>query len=274
MSYVTTVIVADSRGKGFEDFVGSHPTPVNNLYDFHIHPGKTLSQLAPLITNTISSYGTKPVYCVVFAGICGFTDKMRENNILILRYHHSYRQNKVETNIDTAKHLKTNFGDRINICSIIPASLIVNFKIQNPGLDIPDYLFTEQRALEEDITTVNKVLLDLNSSPVTNINLSNRVILKSKKKRQRSGSKVVYRRVEKYSYQHLPDGVHFDDKLKTTVFSLIVDTSIRDLLTKEAQQAVDSHRLQTRPVGGPGRLCITLENIKCALDSDANKVSD
>ena len=189
----TTIVIADSRGRGLDDFVGNHPTPINHQYVLQIKPGKSLAQLAPIIISTINTYDSDKTYCVVFAGICGLTDKTTNRGISSLRYKKAYREEKVTCNIDIAKFLKNSYGDKINLCNIVPADLIKYFHTHNQGSPIPEYLFQEQLALEEDITTINKVLLDLNSNSITNINICNRVQVKSKKKRQRSGNKVVYR---------------------------------------------------------------------------------
>ena len=127
--------------------------------------------------------------------------------------------------------LKNQYGDHVNICTIIPADLTSYFCLHNPGQPIPDYLINEQKALEEDVLTINKAFLDLNSPVITNINFCSRAQVKSKKKRQSSGSKTVYRRVGKFNYKDLTDGVHFNPKLRDTVFGLILHTSITDTTT-------------------------------------------
>lgn len=225
----TTAIIADSRGRGLENFVGIHPTPANHDYVIEIRPGKSLSQLLPVIFDTISLYNPDYLYCIVFAGLCGLTDKMSVNNTSILRYKSCYREEKVSNTIDTIQFLKDSYGDHINICTIIPADLTGYFKYLNKSKPVPEYLAAEQLALEADIITINKAIIALNSKEITNINLSSRAQVKSKKRRQRSGSKVVYRRIAKFSYNELPDGVHFSAKLKSVTFGLIVNTAIQDI---------------------------------------------
>ena len=206
-------------------------------------------------------------YCIVYAGICGLTDKVNIKGRSVLRYQSIFRDDKVTCNIDVAKFLKSSFGDQINICSIIPADLIKYYRVHNQDGDISDYLIHEQLALEEDVTTINKVLMDLNSKSITNINLSSRVQIKSKKKRQRSGAKVVYRRVAKFSYSELTDGVHFSQKLKRLIFGLIIDTAIRDIsATLSEPQLEETHRQQTRPVG--------FQNLRVVIDNTPTTDSD
>ena len=265
----TTIIIADSRGRGLEDFVGAHPTPVNHEYVFQIRPGKSLAQLAPIIVSTLDNYDSEKSYCIVLAGICGLTDKENNKGTKALRYKSAYRDDKVSCIIDTAKFLKESFNDRINICSIVPADLIKYFRLQNLDTDVPDCLILEQQALEEDINTINKVLLEINSSKITNINISSRCQIKSKKKRQRSGSKVLYRRVAKFTYAELTDGVHFSESLKNQAFTLIINTAIRDITTTLCTSHFEeAHRQQPRPVGFQN-LRVTIEN-QPSSDSDSD----
>ena len=134
---------------------------------------------------------------------------------------------------------------------------------------MPNYVIPEQLALEEDINTINKVLLDLNSKAITNINISSRFQMKSKKKRQRSGTKVVYRRVARFVYSELVDGVHFSDKLKNQVFGLIIDTAIRDISSTN-QHLAESHRQQPRPVGFQDLQIVVDNTTSTESDSDSD----
>ena len=265
----TTIVVADSRGKGLDDFIGGHPTPANHQYVFKIKPGKSLARLTPTIIDIINSYNSETTYCIVCAGICGLTDKISTKGRKLLRYQSCFREDKIACNVDIAKFLKNSYGDRINFCSIIPADLIKYYSVHNRDRVIPEYLIPEQLALEEDVVKINKVLLDLNSKSITNINLSSRIQTKSKKRRQRSGLKVVYRRVAKFNYTELTDGVHFSDKLKNLTFSLIIDTAIRDITsTLSNPQPEGTHRQQTRPVGFRN-LRVTVDNLPSS-DSDSS----
>ena len=263
----TTIVIADSRGRGLDDFVGNHPTPINHQYVFEIKPGKSLAQLTPIIISKLNAYDSDNTYCIVFAGICGLTDKIINRGTNSLRYKEVFREDKIACNIDTAKFLKNSFGDKINFCNIVPADLINYFRIHNQGRPIPDFLVHEQLALEEDITIINKVLLDLNSKFITNINICSRFQLKSKKKRQRSGNKVVYRRVAKFNYSELIDGVHFSERLKSQLFGLILNTAIRDLSsTSPNPHFEEAHRQQPRPVG--------FQNLRIVIDNSTSIESD
>ena len=244
----TNIIISDSRGRGLEEFIGSHPTPIDHDYVVEVLPGKAIHEMVNLISNKISRYNPDFYYCIVFAGICGLTERVKIGSSWSLRYPEHSREHKVHTTINTIQGLKHKYGKRINFCTIVPASLTEYFQHYNSGRSIPRQLKTEQIALEADINKINSFIKSLNESETTTINISSRFHVKSKKKRQRSGNKVVYRRVSKFSTKGLVDGVHFTQILKAVSFSLIIDTAIRDLRSLSGRKS-DSHRLQPWPVG-------------------------
>jgi hypothetical protein len=157
--------------------------------------------------------------------------------------------------IDAIRSLKYKYGQLINFCTIVPASLPNYFTYFNPDSTPPGYLVNEQAALEVDINVINNHISLLNCH-ITNINLSSRFQAKSKKKRQRSGNKTVYRRVSKFKYSSLVDGVHFSQSMKRTCFSLIIGTTIRDSIASinsieeagTSKSNSGAHRLQSWPV--------------------------
>ena len=258
-SRYTTIIVADSRGRGLEDFIGGHPRPITHEYVIEVLPGKTLQQLEPVAVNHITKYNLRSVYCVIFGGINSLTEKIRHNDRQYLRYPEDSRTRKVESIISIFTNLKERFCDRINFCTIIPASLSKFFQHHNPGDPLPDYIKSEQEALEQDITTINEVIIRLNADDIANIRLDKRVQVRSKKRRQRSGSKIVYRRTTKFNYDNLPDGVHFNNTLKTICFTLIVNTAIYQITENcfrqrpirqvelESEASSEENNKQTRP---------------------------
>jgi hypothetical protein len=134
----------------------------------------------------------------------------------------------VSATLDAIRTLKGRFGTKINICTITPASLEIFFTNRNPDVAPPAILADEQVALETDILFLNSHIADLNAGLITNINLASRFKRKSKKKRQRT-NKLSYRRVDKFTYSEIPDGVHFSERLKSICFALILNTAIRDI---------------------------------------------
>jgi hypothetical protein len=247
-SWYTTIIVADSRGRGLDDFIGSHPTPINYAYAIEVLPGKSIPDLIPTIESTITRYNSGPYYCVIFAGICGLTVRTRTKNTRILRYPEDQREARVNATSNAIYSLKHKFNTHINFCTIVPASLQAYFKAFNADQAIPDFLQEEQLILEDDISKINSIIVAINGSDNLNINVISRFQIKSKKKRQRSGKKVVYRRVTKFTSKDLVDGVHFTPDIKAACFGLIVDTSIRDF-EHLTNPVAGPHRQQSWPVG-------------------------
>ena len=77
----------------------------------------------------------------------------------------------------------------------------------------------------------------------------------------------MYRRVAKFNYSELIDGVHFSNKLKNQIFGLILNTAIRDLSSPSPNlHFEEAHTQQQRPVG--------FQNLQITIDNSASIVSD
>lgn len=153
--------------------------------------------LVPIFTNTIFRYDLSRTYCVIFAGICGLTVKLKVNGKCHLRYPLDSRYARVSIVLSAYTELKDAFGPRINFCTIRSPSLADYFHYFNLSDPTPDYVKSEQSALEEEIIHINQGLISLNHGILTNINLANRCLVYSKNKCQRSCTKIVYRSVRK-----------------------------------------------------------------------------
>ena len=224
-----TLIFTDSRGKGLARFIENYDTPDDIFYILEIRPGWSLDRFAPRIIKVLNEYNIDSIYCMVFAGICGLTERSTGGNAKMLRYPTDSRDTKVNRACDTIRSLKDQFKSHINIATIIPADLVAYFKFHNPGNPVPEFLAAEQAALEADIATINSIITFINCGVIRNLNLINWITLKSKKKRQRSGSRVAYRKVAKLSYRDFKDGVHFAENLKLVFFRLLLQISIKDI---------------------------------------------
>ena len=234
-----TIIICDSRGRGIEEFIGSHPTPIDHDYIVEVLPGRSIPDIKNIVMDKIARCKEEPYYCVIFAGICGLTEKSDSTSQRSLRYPSENRLSKVTATKDTICDLKSKFTDRINFCTIVPASLKEYFTKFNPGLPVPDYIDSEQLMLEDDIDSINTLIKSLNQPPTVNINLISRFQQKAKKRKQRS-NQIGFRKKLRFCTKGLSDGVHFTPEYKSVCFALIIDTSIRDHKTL-------FHRLQTWP---------------------------
>ena len=230
-----TILFTDSRGKGLVRFIQNYQTPDNIRYFVDVKSGWSLQRFAPRIIEVINRHDIELVYGIVFAGICGLTERTNEGNVSILRYPGASRDTKVNETCDIIRSLKDRFRNHINFATIVPANLPAYFQHHNPGISVPAFLYSEQSGLEADIRSINDIITFINCGTISNINLINWISLKSKKRRQRSGRKVVYRKVVKLTYRDFIDGVHFSEKLKRKFFRLFLHISITDIETKFIQ---------------------------------------
>ena len=222
------IIFSDSRGRGLEEFINQHPEAANYDNIINVLPGRDLNQIAVSVIQTIASLTTQDFYCIIFAGICGLTEQAYIEGTRRIHYPLNTRTNKPENAISTINDLKQRYGNKINFCTIIPASLQKYFVHHNPDKPIPQGLDDEQTALLEDTERINNHIIERSSSQNSNINLSKRFHRKSKKKRQKTAT-LAYRRVLKFSDKELPDGVHLSEEAKLMCFTFIYNSAIRDL---------------------------------------------
>jgi hypothetical protein len=149
------------------------------------------------------------------------------------------RSHKVEDACEVLDGLRQEFGGRINIPTVIPASLSKYHTYSNPGSSIPEGTEEEQTALLEDIKIFNNKIKESNlQSSVTTVNLSSRFFNFSIKKNRKSKAKTK-RRVEKFTDSQLYDGLHLSHEIRPVCFKLIFDSAKRDL-QKLSQGPIES----------------------------------
>lgn len=227
------IIVSDSRGRGLIEF-SQKDEYRNYIHIIRILPGKRFDQVAEIAKDLISQNADN-YYCVLLAGICSLTELSTVNGIRQLTYPLQNRDHKVAQLTEQIQDLKFQFGNRINICTIVPAllakySAVTSANLQQESTDSNSKeIQQQQEALIDDIQQINEIILKLNSE-YNNINISlcRRFFVYSKKKQRKTNSGAS-RRVSKLNAEALVDGVHFSDKIKTTCFSLIYTAIKRDL---------------------------------------------
>ena len=208
--------VSDSRGKGLdkhfeENFEKNHPG-ITIIPHFLVYSGATLEAITAKIIQF--DHNTQYNLILINAGICSFTSKASYNGLRCIDY--AERSNKVSLAVDTLEDLNSRFGKRCNLCTIPPASLSKNFRFRNPGAQIPLELAPQQKALLEDLHTINQKIIERNQqNESSSIDLAKQLFTSSLK-RKRGGKRVV-----KFSDKNLADGIHANDDLKTTWFNLI-----------------------------------------------------
>jgi hypothetical protein len=77
-------------------------------------------------------------------GICSLTLKTAAGGLRAIRYPISTRQQKLQTALTVISSLWDDFGKRVNITTIVPASLGNYFSKFNPKTKIPEELAEEQ----------------------------------------------------------------------------------------------------------------------------------
>ena len=224
------IIITDSRGTGIDNFIQS-----NNLDDdfkivTRVIRGCDILRAAKIARSLMQSYSHRNYYCILFVGICSLTEKGKSKSIRSIHYPIEKREPKLDIITQALSDLKAEFGDRINVPTIIPASLEKFFAFSNPDRLVPNVLKEEQFLLLDDIKSINEGIKETNarSSITSTINLAGRFYSHSIKKNRKTKSGAK-RRVEKFCDNQLYDGLHLASDIKSTCFSLIFEGAKRDL---------------------------------------------
>ena len=230
------LVLTDSRGRGLEKLC-SHSEFDSLDVIVKVLPGKDLPSIAKIANELISKFSTTNYYCVISAGICGLTVKAPCEGHRSLRYPTDTREEKIITNKTVINELFSKFGARVNITTIVPASLGKYFATYNPNVKIPECLQNEQLALEEDINKLNDIIVASNKERgVTTISICKKFQSISKKKNRRTNT-GTQRRVSEFKDNQLVDGVHYTEHMKTVCFTSILNTAKWDLQSLTSQSA-------------------------------------
>ena len=135
------LILTDSRGKGLEEVIKDRSLDSQNIKPTIItRPGITLEHCVDIAITK----GNDPTHqfdlIIIQAGICDFTVRNRQGNIKILNYIRNEQVAKIESYL---VRLRQNLGSKINVATIIPASLSKYLSFHQrfqPNINIPDKL--------------------------------------------------------------------------------------------------------------------------------------
>ena len=224
------IIITDSRGTGIDNLIKSNELEDDFKIVTRVIRGCDLPRAVAIARSLMQSYSHRNYYCILFVGICSLTEKGKSRSIRSIHYPIVTRDTKLECIIQVLGNLKAEFGDRINVPTIIPASLEKFFTYSNPDRPVPKDLQEEQFLLLDDIKTINQGIKETNakSSTTSTINLAGRFYSHSIKKNRKTKSGAK-RRVEKFCDTQLFDGLHLTDHIKSTCFALIFESAKRDL---------------------------------------------
>lgn len=237
---MTTYIVTDSRGRGLQVFFGEKPKISKSEYtsvqvECACLPGASIDSIRVHLAQQIPK--VRPDTIVIAAGICCLTTKTSLGRKRVLLYHKD-EQTRAETVNNICRDFRqlhrefTNENCRVILATIPPANIVKYFCTNNPNHQPPDYLEEEQQALIEDIEEVNKCITQINDTCGLPTVDWDRYTYHESLKRRRSGT--VRTRKRKFVDLNLPDGVHFNSKLQTQVFSRLYN-QLRDLYGDSSQ---------------------------------------
>ena len=225
------LLISDSRGRGFDTYVERQDIPEGCRFFYIIEGGLDLRKIADKI-NQQHKY-RKIEYTIVIGGICSLTEKLTTRGKNKVQYPVQNRAVKRDETIRIIDELKGKYKDKINICTIIPASLSKHYKVRNrvkssDAHKIPDFS-EDQAALLEDIEVINNHIKTLNASTGTpNIDFARR-LYKNSLKCKRTGDKGRRKRVGEFCDSRLYDGIHLEEESSYKFFELIFNTIIRRL---------------------------------------------
>lgn len=233
---VCIILVSDSRGRGLKDFFLNS----EDEWESEIRvierciPGADLHQLSSevrrLVRQAEDRYPTYRTIAVLTGGICSFTSKFRKRGQEELYYLHT------ETRVDSIKQTfsdiwdyATSRGVYMLTSTIIPASLkkaaqsskdkgrLIRSCFSDTDLE------SQQAKLEEDVDLVNKFIVESSHHRLYYINLHKEICKTSIKKLGFTEADKYKKRIVKYKYLHLHDGVHADEHLQGCIFRKILN---------------------------------------------------
>ena len=95
------LVFSDSRGRGIQEFIQQHPESCKYDNIVRILPGRDLIQIAHAATQAINDLPSDKFYCVIFAGICGLTERTTISGTRRIHYPLDNRTSKTENIITT-----------------------------------------------------------------------------------------------------------------------------------------------------------------------------
>ena len=260
-------VVGDSRAKGLCHVLTKDLDKGVRVVDV-ARGGATIDDIYSSITSSTKScteYHHHKCVVVLLGGICSLTRRARTR----AGYEISYDPAQSDQRITNLEHKLKDIcqytegrGIHTVCCSIYPASLLRarEFNIQEGRLDpirstySEDILLTHQDSLETAIQTVNdrvkQELTDLNYPLVTWVNLHKELTDRSKK--AVGSAKNKKKRVLKWKYINLYDGVHPNQSLKKIIGEKILHTCQRVILPAITQDTASSQ--SDNDDGGRSRL--------------------
>lgn len=215
------IIATDSRGRGLEHYISTNFP----MWDFTVIviPGGQIQDLEKEIINNIHS--EKKNIVTLYAGICNLTEKINHAVGSEIMYS-TCRVGEFLSSLDSLNRFLRSKNVILKIASVPPVSIFkyqhfqkqrkLNFRSTLCDFDA----FQQQKKLEEDIRYINTKICLLNeANNVKNIHLDKDLIKITVKHRGRTGQNR--KKISKFVYNKLYDGVHPEFSLKMRWFDII-----------------------------------------------------
>ena len=225
--------MSDSRGRGLAERLRDSGLPDNPVIEEITRGGADIDKLLSHLQKSIERQ-SRDLICyrrtivVVLGGICNLTYRHKEQ-------HNNYISYQPASPVQAKQSLSDQYSCLREFCksekleilltTVYPAALkcaaqsfINQGKLSSLPFDDEEFQ-QQQKALEDDIEEINNALLDTAKQEGRQIiNLQKLLISTSVKKRGRNRK---IKKVSRYNYNHLPDGVHADHHLQTKIFTKI-----------------------------------------------------
>ena len=251
------IIASDSRGRGLthhiEQYKQFQELP-NHTFIHILMPGATIETLRQEISKQITKLHTQQAYTSItlLAGICNFTSKIKiydhQGTFAGTQIVYNHTTSKTDNIIEELQSMASTFNTdttTLKIASIPPANLkkYTKKQLETGKLQIPKYsedeLLQMQALLEANINTVNTQISIINTRHHLATIRWDRDI--KKLVTQHSGKKNQnLKKVKKFVYTHLPDGVHADDFIRRKWFTVACRTIVEEVKSyQHVHQQVD-----------------------------------
>jgi len=235
------LIGTDSRGRGLADFIKYiNPFPSNWANHLIILPGRNISAITDDIINKIKILPVEEdsqILVAIAGGICNLTEKRNINNGrgYLLNYStelSAFKVNSVQTSIQESFNKLTEYNAIIKFATIPPVSLAKNAMHFSHTLSNQQTqnLVSQQSQLETDIQLINNYISSVNeANGARTIRWDNDIIKHHMKRR---GTKKTLKKITKFVYNNMDDGVHPNSYLRCKWFYALCQSIVNDINEK------------------------------------------
>lgn len=234
------LIASDSRGRRLNQYI--HNIKPFEQYKVSVVaiPGGTISTITDTIVRKITKIrltSNEPIMVMFAAGICNLTNKIRHDGGCELDYEST--PNKVQTIVSQFQNIyacikQIDQNIKVKIATIPPASLKKYILFNTTKHRLTETVFSDdeihqkQNQLEDDIKLINSAISAMNCSENLRTLRWDRDLMKTTIKKRGANGKNK-KKITKFNYNHLYDGVHADSKLEGKWYRIMCESIKNDL---------------------------------------------